>query len=447
MGNLQSSTTAAADADAGVDAGPAELNIRKEEEVDKKFEKSMNILAAEYIRGSGFNDMKNMANVDVCNKMVVITADIINRRLSARQIKYLARNYQVKTTGGIFSSIFGDDGGGDDEYFDTQRVIYFPAEAQHEFRKEQDAVYRKRLCTGIARFYVQIAHLYAAIMGTINPDHGNAKESNMDYCYLRAYSLFTAAAAEERKEKVPNPVQTSKDGEQIMTISPAICKNQDKYQGTASGMPGMVELEALYFDDYAYKGEHAGKFIGMTPASRATYLEDVRNFYRALYNTDRVPDTIQRFKDIPIPMPSTAAKCKGAGGVQYTGKIGQGPGQDGLFNAYAAHLNGMLHKARDKRLMLLRLLDYVFKIEPRNDGTASRYYVYIHPELTERKLQILVNSARSIIIRMYTECERDYLKGLLLFEQIVEKRIARTEVMQHNARVAALDKLMVRVRK
>ena len=47
----------------------------------------------------------------------------------------------------------------------------------------------------------------------------------------------------------------------------------------------------------------------------------------------------------------------------------------------------------------------------------------IHPELNEEKLQIAVETARKLIVDLYLRCEQDFVKGLMIFEAIVENQI------------------------
>jgi fructose-specific phosphotransferase system component IIB len=54
----------------------------------------------------------------------------------------------------------------------------------------------------------------------------------------------------------------------------------------------------------------------------------------------------------------------------------------------------------------------------------------INSGLTETELQELIESARAIIIDLYISCEEDYVKGIKIYESIVEHNILQTTQSQ-----------------
>ena len=54
----------------------------------------------------------------------------------------------------------------------------------------------------------------------------------------------------------------------------------------------------------------------------------------------------------------------------------------------------------------------------------------INSGLTETELQELIESARAIIIDLYISCEEDYVKGIKIYESIVEHNILKTTQSQ-----------------
>ena len=58
---------------------------------DDKLYKEINFTATNYITTQSFQDMKNLANMEYCNDLVVMTADIIAKNLNEQQVKYLAK--------------------------------------------------------------------------------------------------------------------------------------------------------------------------------------------------------------------------------------------------------------------------------------------------------------------------------------------------------------------
>ena len=50
----------------------------------------------------------------------------------------------------------------------------------------------------------------------------------------------------------------------------------------------------------------------------------------------------------------------------------------------------------------------------------------IRPSLTEEELDSLIKSARTLIVKLYTTCENDFMEGYHLFEAIVSLQLGIT---------------------
>ena len=65
-------------------------------------------------------------------------------------------------------------------------------------------------------------------------------------------------------------------------------------------------------------------------------------------------------------------------------------------------------------------------VSPPSGGTGgtggnSEPVITIHPNLTYDMLDTLINQTRETILRLYSECERDFYKGMSLLHAIVEE--------------------------
>ena len=92
-------------------------------------------IASNYILSQNFNDMNKLSEKGHCDKLVILTAKIISNNLQPLEQKKVVERIK----GNDINIIKGQTGG-----------------------EEED-------CVKIAKYYVKIAHLYAAIMKTINP--------------------------------------------------------------------------------------------------------------------------------------------------------------------------------------------------------------------------------------------------------------------------------------
>jgi hypothetical protein len=69
---------------------------------------------------------------------------------------------------------------------------------------------------------------------------------------------------------------------------------------------------------------------------------------------------------------------------------------------------------------------FVFTINPQTKKKEIR----VNPMLTEKTLPTVEKDARDLIKNLYIQCESDFMKGLEIFEAIVEKQIHDTTIQQ-----------------
>ena len=145
-------------------------------------------LATKYILTQNFKDMKRLSTKAYCDKLIILTADVIKNFLNEKEIIYLSH----KITDGVpidkmekqkvvyldVNSIKRKAAPSSTRrnfIYDSQLKTYIP-EIQRVNRKSilqtldvHNPTTKDRMCKGIAKFYIKIAHLYAAILKTINP--------------------------------------------------------------------------------------------------------------------------------------------------------------------------------------------------------------------------------------------------------------------------------------
>ena len=132
-----------------------------------------------------------------------------------------------------------------------------------------------------------------------------------------------------------------------------------------------------------------------------------------------MPPTIKSFKDIQLHDYHRSTGCTSNTG-EYT-KQYVGTKQQKLFKQYADHVNAMLNTTTNNQNKLMAVVNMLFNYTV-NKETGQKELT-IHPELNEEKLQIAVETARKLIVDLYLRCEQDFVKGLMIFEAIVENQI------------------------
>ena len=144
------------------------------------------------------------------------------------------------------------------------------------------------MCIGIARFYVKVAHVFAAISTTVNPEYTYSNELGEKVKVpLSKKSLIPKDAATKltRNGICSNRIKALKgalDLDQIdtntITLKPNFCDMNQSSSGTRSlsSEPGIPELKKLYFDTFNYE---TGSYSGMSTKMKEQYQKDVQTFF------------------------------------------------------------------------------------------------------------------------------------------------------------------------
>jgi len=387
----------------------------------KTVSETLDYIATHYIITMDFKSLKKLYQREYCDKLVILTSDIIKRYFTDLEITYLAQ--RVKN-------------GVEVNEEEKDNVIFFNKD-NLDHLDVQNSVKKNRICISIAKFYVKIAHLFAAIVTTINPT----------YVYKDAEGATVRASLYE-KSKIPpntprqilklnicdNRINSLKNNQEIMpdekgdiTISPNICGINIRDDGINKSLedePGIPELMELYYDDkYDVK---TGKFTSMTKNTQLLFFKNLKSFYQVFTGEQDVPEYIVKFNDIKLRDYHKMPQCQGNDPIFE--KTVKGPLEDTLFTNYANNLKKMIVSANMNQQSLLSIINQIFlyTIDPQTNKKRIR----ISPELTENKLQQLIEECRGIIIKLYLTCEEDYVRGIKLYEAIVEKKIYDTTINQ-----------------
>jgi hypothetical protein len=114
--------------------------IKKLADSNSKFLSKLNDIATNYILGQNFQDMIRLTNSKYCDDLVIITSKLLKKSYSPQEIHYAYQKIFDKSVG---LGVGVDIGVGAEQ--------------------------KKKMCIDIAKYYVKIAHLFAAIITTLNP--------------------------------------------------------------------------------------------------------------------------------------------------------------------------------------------------------------------------------------------------------------------------------------
>lgn len=115
--------------------------------------KSIDYVAANYILTQNFQDMTNLADMKYCNDLVILTSNIISKKLNNLDIQYLAQRLK---------------GGEEINVMTKDNIMYLNKNTISDL-DVKNPTQKRRLCIGISKFYIKVAHVFAAIVTTIKP--------------------------------------------------------------------------------------------------------------------------------------------------------------------------------------------------------------------------------------------------------------------------------------
>ena len=397
----------------------SKTNNNSEQKFDNLYD-IIDYIATYYILTMDFKSLSKLSEKEYCDKLVILTSDIIEKYFTEKEVTYLAQ--RIKD-------------GQEVNDLNKEKVIYVNKDQLNSLDISNDAnksIKKKRVCIGIAKFYVKIAHIFSAIIMTINPVYtykdntGQTVKSNL----LQKDKIPKNVKRKLFKLNIcDNRIRALKKGEIVdettgnVTLQPKICD----FNVTKSGMektladePGIRELMKLYFDDnYDYSN---GNFTKMSEATKQIFLKDLKLFYTAFTGNETMPPEITKFSDIKLRDYSKKGSCQGINPLlknKYT--INK---KDQLFIDYADNIKKMIQTATDNQTKLLSVINDLFTyiIDP----YTGKKVIRINPKLTDELLQKNIEKTRRNIVELYIKCETDYVNGVKLYEAIVESKILET---------------------
>ena len=388
----------------------------------KSISQILDYIATHYILTLDFKSLRKLYDKEYCDNLVILTSDIIERYFTDLEITYLAQR--------IKNSVEVNE-------LTKDKVIFFDKDMLEKL-DVQISIKKKRLCVSIAKFYIKIAHIFAAIVTTINPIYvykdteGNTVTANL---YEKGKipantprSIYKLNICDNRINALKNGHDIIPDDKGNVTIQPNICSvnmGENGLNKSLNDEPGIPELMELYYDDnYNYTN---GEFTGMTKKSQELFQANLQKFYNVFTgNTGPLPQNITKFSDIKLTDYHKMAQCQGAN-PKYETKV-NGPLSENMFAKYANNLKKMIATANLNQKALLSIINQLFRYTI--DPQTNKKQIRINPSLTEDRLQELVIESRALIIKLYLTCEADYAENVKIYEAIVDMTIFETAKSQ-----------------
>ena len=358
----------------------------------KQIVEKLDSIVSHYIVTMDFQNMKKLYDKEYCNQLTHVTSRILSGYYSDVELKKI-----------------------------EDRV-------ENGLQKESDSSLipeeKQTICIEIAKFYVKIAHLYSAIVTTINPK----------YSYKDSLGTLVTVPF-DKKNEIPKDstivrIDSGLCDSRIKTLNQlnlehpteSNCKAniyKKEVGNSVNDEPGIPELEELYYD-YGYDVK-TGSFSEMSPETKEEFINDLQVFYKIFTQEETFPETVKSFSDIPLKNYGSKIDCSIL-------RKERKHASNELIVEYAENLRKMMQSVNEKQKLLLSILSQIFIFE----GEKVR----IHPDLTVDLLNELISESRGIIVELYLKCESDFKEGMQLYQAIIESVVFKTTEKQ----IANLEK-------
>ena len=353
--------------------------------VSSQHNNKLDYIATNYILSMNFQSLRKMHDKAYCNKLTGLTSTILAQYFKNKDIHYVLDRIK-----------YGDN--------DTTKNT--TKNTNKNTDKDITIEEKQQICNAISVFYVKIAHIFAAIMTTLNPK----------YVFTDKHGKQIIIDIHD-KSKIPRGIKPEIQNMglcnnllNILTIKnftdkPKFC-SRNKPGETLTEMPEFMEL--YYDSEYNSK---TGNFEGMSPKMKNIFEKDLESFYFHFSGNLIMPDAVKKFSDIKLKQYDNLNLCKNP-------KIEPVHYRNKLFTKYAANLKEMMIFVNTKQIALLNILDSLFMT---TDGD-----IRINSKITEHNIQDIINDTRNNILELYLKCEDDFTENIKLHEAIIESLIILT---------------------
>lgn len=385
--------------------------------MNNEFIYKLDEIATKYILGQNFQDMIKLTNSKYCDDLVIITSKILKKSYFSDQIQ------------AIYGRITNEE---------TKSAII----------SKEDT---KKMCIEIAKYYVKIAHLFAAIMTTLNPvfswRSSAASSRAMISPYVPVETSPLPAPATGPAETTPVVVNEPVDiTEEKVTLEnkhyiSEIAKNikVESLNFCNSRIADLIDIDELtdvlsdengvgnpaHFSEIKIKTKlcssnlnnsaeiggrkktvydlpgfvelsrlyndkynaSKGRFDRMSAKSKAEKKRNIDLLYTLFTGDPNPPKSITMFRDIPLHSFADTVDCDGINSM--LNKTYIGTTKDKLFVDYVEQIKKMIYESNMIRNSLLEVIDSIFILNTGADDGAGAEVD--NEEIKEEKMKYVID--------------------------------------------------------
>jgi hypothetical protein len=435
MGNFNSKPAQPPQSDTSNPSDPSNpLNPLSKEFPSMPISDMVDYIASYYILTMDFASLNKLLNKKYCDKMIILTADIISAHVTSADIDFLEKKVV--------------DGTPIDQI--VKKNVTFLNRDDIDKLDIPDPVSKQRACVGIAKYYIKIAHVFASIVMTLNPiySYKDALGNTVKVPYYKKSSIPKDAKPQlselglcaEKIHSLQGDQNYSKPTDGSIKVHPKICAMNINMDGSVKSLvdePGIPDLMHLFYDDN-YDIE-TGKFTGMSTETAQMYQDSVNAFYKTFTGNNDVPADVTEFKHIKLKDYRGSSACSRVDHT-FISSPGDSTTRRKLFVKYASHVRDMMNKANKNQEKLISIVNRLF--EHILDPVTKKTTIRVSSLLNDEMLQPIVEETRKLIIELYLTCEMDYVEGVKIYEAIVQSVIIDVTQKQIDALEKKKDDLV-----
>jgi hypothetical protein len=371
----------------------------------KSLSQTIDDIAIHYILKQNVIDLLRLTDKEYYDNLIVLIGKVFDSRLTNLEIGVLSGRINETIQDAVFSLLPATDN------------------------------IKNKMISNISKFYMKIMMIYSAIVATIDPQYSYEDEQGQkQFFYLKDLSVLKKLPKESNPvlHQLTNPMNLCRKRITILknkleTDDDFIILNPgDKLCSIDSATNltdevGIKELDLLYYDIFDYSNKSWKK---RSKEMEEKYKKDLVLFYQIFTGKEDMPSEIKSFKDIELIDFKNLEYCNDPLFKQdFTVSK-----NDKLVMDYIKQINIIEEEVKVYRIKLTDILKGIFLIKVVDDEQTYG----INPTLTMPQILKLEEETRNTIINLYTNCERNFIKALLIFEEIYDIKSQDSQQYRYN---------------
>ena len=372
----------------------------------KSLSQTIDDIAIHYILKQNVIDLLRLTDKEYYDNLIILIGKVFDTRLTNLEVGVLSGRINETIQDAVFSLLPATDN------------------------------IKNKMISNISKFYIKLMMIYSAIVATIDPQYSYEDEQGQrQFFYLKDLSYLKKLPKDsnpvlhqltnpmnlcrKRITILKNKLETNEEDFIILNPGDKLCSLDSASKLTDE--VGIKELDLLYYDIFDYSNKSWKK---RSREMEEKYKKDLLLFYQIFTGKENMPSEIKSFKDIELLDFKNIEYCNDPL-FKEDFTVSK---NDNLIKNYIKQINIIEEEVKVYRTKLTDILKEIFLIKiVENEQTYG-----INPTLTMPQILKLEQDTRDTIISLYTNCERNFIKALLIFEEIYDIKSRDSQQYRYN---------------